>query len=1183
MEKKMMKSNGAGSRSSVMKRWRFLSTAAVLLICCLAFVGAVGAADFNGYGTVDSPYEISTVDDLKKLATNVNAGNPYSGIYFKLLYPLNLNNEEWTPIGNKDHPFKGSFDGNSMEIQNLKISSGDYVGLFGHTPGGIALKNIYLNNVDITGGQYVGALVGNAYTVDSIKNCHIYGTIKLEGTHHVGGIAGSSYASPIKECSVIGDDTSYVKGTFKEIDSEGDKIGGLIGQSQEGSFVIEACHTNIAVSGTRSIGGLLGFASYGNSITDCSATGSVKLVYVDDTTYYETLAEKGRQITAGGLIGESNPSSSSKVSVTSSSSDSELDVDALFAQNNIQSMVSLGLLGGVRGDVANVEMSQSNYITSADTLQTLKDAGYAVLDVDGSVSPMLSGEGTTDSPFEISNVAELKSMRDAINSGSKISGDNNAEVDAKSACYKLTADINLGEETWVPISSFAGEFNGNEKTISNFHVDATNARGGFFNIIEAGEGERVHDLTLKEVTATVGDNRFGTLANSVKGIVNRVTVKDVTVTTTDTRAWVGGMCAFMDWPWMNDCTVENLVVDAEAGADLIGGFACILQKNSNMVFDNNDVNGFRVTITDTDSSGCGVGGFVGQTQRGWENPKVINSDITGIDITASGLVDVGGFIAWPGAHTIAENCHTEGKIDVTGVTSEDCFAGGFFGNLGWNADLGKMGHVVNDCSADVDIITKVAPAGGFVGSATNSNDASMYATFKNCAANGDVTSVEGGTADIGGFAGDADRGVYEDCEANGQVINKGVGYAGGFIGAFKEVTPKYDGRYPAGTRDYLVDVSTIEGCKGSASPELKMIGNTEGGVDVTETGTLYTITFDTDGGSPVDSLELKPGYSIPAIEDPSKEGYTFNWWEPSIPSAMPAENYLVKANWTANSYTVTFDYNGGISTQETLLVTFDSPYENLPNAEKAGHTFLYWKHEDGTEVTNETVVKTAKDHTLTAVWENNPEDDEQIIPPSGSGSGDGGHLSFPRTTENGGLVDFGSSKVVKAVYLPEGSSGSVLLKVDTVEKWPKALDTEYTFDISVEKLGDGMAYIHFEIPESTLESLELTPADICAYHFEGEVWTKLPTTYEVKDGTVCYEAETDSFSPFKLVIEEGAAVPKEEETVPVIPPTEEPDVPDEPEILPPIDEPAKPTEPETPAPILAVLAGLGAAFIVRRK
>ena len=283
-------------------------------------------------------------------------------------------------------------------------------------------------------------------------------------------------------------------------------------------------------------------------------------------------------------------------------------------------------------------------------------------------------------------------------------------------------------------------------------------------------------------------------------------------------------------------------------------------------------------------------------------------------------------------------------------------------------------------------------------------------------------------------------------------------------------------------------------------------------------------------------------------------------------------NYIVQFK----KFTVQFDSKGGTTISEQV-VSFGETVPKPENPTKEGFTFSKWMNGEE-EWDFEIGVTTPL--ILNATWTEIP-----IVPPSSisGGGSDGGHLSFPRFTENGGLVDFGSSKVIKAVLLPEGSSGSVLLKVDTIEKWPKALETEYTFDISVEKLGDGMAYIHFEIPVSVLESLELTPADICAYHFEGEVWTKLPTTYEVKDGTVCYEAETDSFSPFKLVIEEGAATQKEEENVPVIPPTETPDVPDEPEILPPIDEPTKPTEPETPAPILAVLAGLGAAFIVRRK
>lgn len=428
---------------------------------------------------------------------------------------------------------------------------------------------------------------------------------------------------------------------------------------------------------------------------------------------------------------------------------------------------------------------------------------------------------------------------------------------------------------------------------------------------------------------------------------------------------------------------------------------------------------------------------------------------------------------------------------------------------------------------------------------------------------------------------------------------------------------------------------------------------------------LYRITFDTKGGSTVPPITEHDGTSITVPDNPTKTGYTFNGWNPSIPAEMPQYDQIITAqwtpitysvafdandgdgemtqqpftydveaelpengftrtgylfngwnterdgsgtsyedkatvknltsvnggtvtlyaNWTAKSYTVTFNANGGSVTPESKTVTYGSSYGELPTPEWEGHTFKCWSQNSGGGMvfTEDVVVMSPNDHTLYAIWEENSAEGDVAPPTSGGGGGDGGHLSFPRFTENGGLVDFGSSKVVKALMLPEGSRGSVLLKVDTVEKWPKAVETEYPFDISVEKLGDGMAYIHFEIPVSALESLELTPADICAYHFDGEVWTKLPTTYEVKDGTVCYEAETDSFSPFKLVIEEGAATQKEEENVPVIPPTETPDVPDEPEILPPIDEPTKPVEPETPAPILAVLAGLGAAVIVRRK
>ena len=401
-----------------------------------------------------------------------------------------------------------------------------------------------------------------------------------------------------------------------------------------------------------------------------------------------------------------------------------------------------------------------------------------------------------------------------------------AETDFAGKTIKLAADIDLGGMLWTPIKSFKGEFNGNNKTISNFEivVGGNNIRGGFFNGIEAGgvetdaDGniikviERVHDLTLKGVKATVNavndptkEGRFGTLANYIEGVVNRVTVEDVEVTTTDPKAWVGGMCAFMSWPWMNDCTVKNLVVNAEKGAAFIAGFSPILQKNSNMVFDNCDVNGFKV-IVNGEGEGCGVGGFAGQTQRGWENPKMTNCDVTGIDITAFGKVEIGGFIAWPGAHTIAENCTTKGKIDASGVTG-DYGVGGFFGNLGWNCNLGQKGHQIINCTANVDIITGGAPAGGFIGAAMNSNNSSMYASFDNCTAKGNVTNSNGAA---GGFAGKADRGDYTGCKATGDVTGT---VAGGFFGQVVDTTPAYDNRFPEGTIGYPPDQITLDSCR----------------------------------------------------------------------------------------------------------------------------------------------------------------------------------------------------------------------------------------------------------------------------------------------------------------------------------------------------------------------------------
>ena len=60
---------------------------------------------------------------------------------------LDLNNKEWTPIGNHSNPFKGNFDGNNHTVTGMKISGAlDCVGLFG----GCTRHNVYSAIKNIT-------------------------------------------------------------------------------------------------------------------------------------------------------------------------------------------------------------------------------------------------------------------------------------------------------------------------------------------------------------------------------------------------------------------------------------------------------------------------------------------------------------------------------------------------------------------------------------------------------------------------------------------------------------------------------------------------------------------------------------------------------------------------------------------------------------------------------------------------------------------------------------------------------------------------------------------------------------------------------------------------------------------------------------------------------------------------
>mgnify|MGYP004465302341 CR=1 FL=1 len=129
----------------------------------------------------------------------------------------------------------------------------------------------------------------------------------------------------------------------------------------------------------------------------------------------------------------------------------------------------------------------------------------------------------------------------------------------------------------------------------------------------------------------------------------------------------------------------------------------------------------------------------------------------------------------------------------------------------------------------------------------------------------------------------------------------------------------------------------------------------------------YTITFDTDGGSEIAPITQDYGTTIIAPAAPTKTGYTFGGWDKEIPGTMPAENVTVKATWTANTYMVSFDANGGSCTPTSKSVTYASTYGDLPTPTREGYTFTGW-YDGETKVEDTTTYQTAGDKTLMARW-----------------------------------------------------------------------------------------------------------------------------------------------------------------------------------------------------------------------
>ena len=105
----------------------------------------------------------------------------------------------------------------------------------------------------------------------------------------------------------------------------------------------------------------------------------------------------------------------------------------------------------------------------------------------------------------------------------------------------------------------------------------------------------------------------------------------------------------------------------------------------------------------------------------------------------------------------------------------------------------------------------------------------------------------------------------------------------------------------------------------------------------------YTITFDSDGGSAVSPITKAFGAAVSAPSNPTREGYDFVRWDPALPATMPPRDQTVKAVWRVKSYTVTFDSDGGSAVPSSTR-RFGSTM-TAPVPVREGFTFAGWSPE----------------------------------------------------------------------------------------------------------------------------------------------------------------------------------------------------------------------------------------------
>ena len=287
----------------------------------LPWTGGVDTAWFDPSATA---FNLTSPDQVAGLAKLVNEGEDFTGKTITLSDDVNLNNVNWTPIGNDDYAFNGTFDGDGHTITGLSITStGDSAffncldadatvknvnfetanvsaknaGIVSVCAGGSTIENVHVLSGSVVGTSYAAAFVGQqAWSGATFKNCTNYADV-TSGFIAAGFGGYIWYNCDVENCvnygNITGNDraagiAAHLGGTVKNSANNGEIIskggmpaGGIVAVISSVS-TIENCvnNGNVSCKGTdvynSLAGGILGNTP-GSTVTikNCVNNGNV--------------------------------------------------------------------------------------------------------------------------------------------------------------------------------------------------------------------------------------------------------------------------------------------------------------------------------------------------------------------------------------------------------------------------------------------------------------------------------------------------------------------------------------------------------------------------------------------------------------------------------------------------------------------------------------------------------------------------------------------------------------------------------------------------------------------------------------------------------------------------------------------------------------------------------------------